>query len=390
VEGETSMTNQSERHEVVVIGAGQSGLAAGYNLARRGLDFVILEAGDRVGDVWRKRYDSLLLYSPASGDELPGLRFPLPRRAFPTGRQMADYLEAYATHHQLPVRTGIRVQRLSAAGSGEGEAGFEVSTTSGTYVADQVIVATGAFQHPRIPDFAAQLDSTILQLHSSEYRGPHQLADGPVLVVGVGHSGADLGHEVALAGHRTILSGRVPGQLPVPIDSWRGRHLEYPVARFMFTKLFTLGTPVGRRLAAKARAGTFAPPLLRVRRQELKAAGVELREARTVGVEGGKPRLADGSVLDVRNVIWCTGFRPDFGWIDLPILTAGVWPVQRRGVIESVPGLYVLGLPFLYSFASLLVLGAPRDAAHVVDQLAARARDRTAQPATADAGTSAA
>jgi putative flavoprotein involved in K+ transport len=106
-------------------------------------------------------------------------------------------------------------------------------------------------------------------------------------------------------------------------------------------------------------------------------------------VEGGKPRLADGSVLDVRNVIWCTGFRPDFGWIDLPILTAGVWPVQRRGVIESVPGLYVLGLPFLYSFASLLVLGAPRDAAHVVDQLAARARDRTA-PATADAGTSAA
>jgi putative flavoprotein involved in K+ transport len=384
------MSNQSERHEVVVIGAGQSGLAAGYHLARRGFDFVILERGDRVGDVWRNRYDSLLLYSPASGDELPGLRFPLPQRVCPTGRQMADYLEAYATHHQLPVQTGTRVQRLAAAGSGDGQAGFEISTTSGTYVANQVIVATGAFQLPRIPDFAAQLDPTIRQLHSSEYRGPHQLADGPVLVVGVGHSGTDIGHEVALAGHRTTLSGRVPAQLPFPIDSWRGRYLEWPIARFLFSRIFTIGTPLGRRMAAKARAGMFAPPLLRNRRPELEKAGIELREVRTVGVEGGKPRLADGSVLDVRNVIWCTGFRPDYGWIDLPMETAGVWPAQRRGVIESVPGLYVLGLPFLHSFASLLVLGASRDAAHVVGRLAERAGERGAQPASADAGTSAA
>jgi putative flavoprotein involved in K+ transport len=352
--------------EVIVIGAGQSGLAAGYHLARRGIDFVILEADRRVGHVWRGRYDSLRLYSPAKLDSLPGLVFPLPGHAFPTGGQMADYLEAYAVHHQLAVRTGERVERLASAAGGDG---YEVTTGRSRYHARQVIVATGPFQRPFVPDFATQLDPAIQQIHSADYRNPSQLADGPVLVVGVSHSGADIACEVARAGHSTILSGTERGQLPFSVDSRRMRLL-WPVMRFVASGVLTLGTPIGRRLAPKIRA--HGGPLLRVRRSDLVRAGVRRYLAKVAGVQAGRPLLADGTALEVTNVVWCTGFRPDFSWIELRVTGEDGWPQQTRGVVESAPGLYFLGLPFLYAFASMLVVGAARDAAYVTDRVAAR------------------
>jgi putative flavoprotein involved in K+ transport len=363
----------SDRHEVVVIGAGQAGLAAGYHLAKRGIDFTVLEASRRVGDVWRERYDSLLLYSPARYNALPGLPFPLPRSAFPTGRQMADYLGAYADHHRLPVETGVRIDRVRASNETDG-AGYAISAEDRRYEANQVIVATGAFQRPHVPELAVRLDPGIRQLHSADYRGPHQLADGPVLVVGLSHSGADIAYELANAGHRTFLSGRAHGQLPFSVDSRRAR-LAWPVMRFVAWNVLTLRTPIGRRMAPKVRAG--GGPLLRVRRGDLERAGVTLHEARTVDVDGrGRPVLSDGTALDVANVVWCTGFRPDYCWIELPVIGEDGWPRERRGVVDAQPGLYFLGIPFLYSFTSMLVLGAGRDAAHVVDRLAARAADR--------------
>lgn len=354
-----------ERHEVVVIGAGQAGLAAGYHLARRGVEFVILEASRRVGDVWRDRYDSLLLYSPARYNALPGYPFPLARNVFPTGLQMGDYLEAYVARHQLPVRTDVRVDSLRAASHAGG--GYLVRAGERTYGADHVIVATGAFQRPYVPPFAAQLDPDIRQLHSADYRNPRQLADGAVLVVGVSHSGADLAHEVAAAGHRTILSGKAHGQLPFSVDSRRGA-LALPVMRFVAWNLLTLSTPIGRKMAPRVRKG--GGPLLRIRRSDLERAGVEQFEARTTGVSGGKPMLADGTVLDVANVIWCTGFRPEYRWIDVPVIGDDGWPRQFRGVVDSSPGLYFLGIPFLYSFTSMLVTGAGRDAGYVVERIA--------------------
>ena len=367
-------TSPSDRHEAVVIGAGQAGLAAGYYLARRGIDFTILEAGPRVGDVWRDRYDSLLLYSPARYDALPGLSFPLPGHAFPTGRQMADYLEAYADHHRLPIECGVRVDHLRATNEAGGAEGYTVSAGDRRYEANQVIVATGAFQRPHVPELASRLDPGIRQLHAADYRGPHQLAEGPVLIVGLSHSGADLAYEVANAGHRTFVSGKAHGQLPFSVDSRRAR-LAWPVMRFMASNVLTLGTPIGRKMAPKVRAG--GGPLLRVRRGDLTAAGVTLHEARTIDVDGrGRPVLSDGTALDVANVVWCTGFRPDYGWIELPVIGADGWPRERRGVVDDSPGLYFLGIPFLYSFTSMLVLGAGRDAAYVVDRLAARAADR--------------
>ncbi len=358
------------RYAVIVIGAGQTGLAAGYHLARRGIDFTILEGSARVGNVWRARYDSLRLYSPAKYDALPGLPFPLAGHAFPTGRQMGDYLEAYAAHHRLPVETNVRVEGMDSAVEFGQAGGYVVSAGERVYEAEQVIVATGAFQRPYVPDVGASLDPAIRQLHSADYRGPHQLADGPTLVVGLSHSGADIAHEVAAAGHPTFVSGRSHGQLPFSVDSRRAR-AAWPILRFLALNVLTLGTPVGRKMAPHVRHG--GGPLLRVRRGDLRSTGVVLRDARTVGTdEAGRPTLADGTVLDVTNVIWCTGFRPDYSWIHLPIPLEDGWPLQRRGVVAATPGFYILGVPFLYGFTSMLVLGAGRDADYVADRVAER------------------
>ena len=359
----TTTESSTIRTDVLVIGGGQAGLAAGYHLQRRGFDFRIVEADARIGDVWRRRYDSLLLYSLAGYDALPGVPFPLPKSAFPTGRQMADYLESYAAHLELPVDTGVRIDRLETPGA-ESEP-FVAIAGDHRYEAGQVIVATGTFQKPHVPALAAELDPQIRQLHSSEYRNPAQLADGPALVVGLSHSGSDIAHDIA-ATHQVILSGKAHGQIPVPLDTWRGR-LGFRVVAAFARHVATLDSPIGRRMAPEVKKG--GGPLLRWRKPELLAAGVELTDVRTTGVEDGKPVLGDGRVLDVANVIWCTGFRSDYGWISppLPVDELGT-PEQYRGV-SGVPGLYFMGLVFQYSFASMNVHGVSRDAAYVVDRI---------------------
>ena len=357
--------NQSvERFDVLVIGAGQAGLAAGYHLSQRGIRFAILEANERVGDNWRARYDSLRLYSPARYDGLPGMAFPMARNAFPTGHEMADYLESYASRFGLPVLTGVSVDALRPSEGDRG--GYVVTAGARRFEASQVVVANGPFREPRVPEFAGELDPAIRQLHSAEYRDPSQLRDGPVLIVGVSHSGADLALE-ASATHRTYISGRSHGELPFSVDSRRGR-LALPVLKFIAFNLLTLRTPVGRKMAPKVRRG--GAPLLRARRADLLKAGVEWIEARTVGVSDGRPMLADGQVLDVANVVWCTGFRPDYSWIDLPVVGDDGWPLEDRGVARTAPGLYFLGVPFQSGFTSMLVVGADRDAAHVARRIA--------------------
>ena len=351
--------------DTVIIGGGQTGLAAAHHLARRGLDFVVLEANDRIGDVWRSRWDSLRLYSPAKYDALPGMPLPGPGHRFPTGREMGDYLESYAERQQLPVRTGVKVTRVRADGDG-----YAVETSDGTLSARQVIVATGPFQHPWTPEGARELDPGIRQIHSVDYRRPDQLADGPVLVVGLSHSGADVAHEAAVAGHHTIVAGKAHGQLPYPVDSRRAR-LAWPLMRFVASNVLTRRTPIGRKMAPMVRAG--GGPLLRYRRQELLADGVELRPARFSGARDGRPMLADGSVLDVATVVWCTGFRPDFSWVEAANVDELGWPIESRGEAAGAPGLYFLGLPFQFGFTSMLVLGAGRDAGVVADAVARRA-----------------
>ncbi len=351
-----------ERCETVIIGAGQAGLAAGYHLGRRGRSCVILETKPRIGDVWRDRFDSLRLFTPARYDRLPGMRFPGPSWSFPTKDQMGDYLEAYATHFDLPVRTGVTVGQLSRSGEC-----FLIRADSHLLEADNVVVASGTWQSPVTPSLAAELEPAIRQLHSADYRNPSQLAPGPVLVVGASHSGADIAYEVAGRGHKTILSGRIHGEVPFQIEG-RPARVFTRVLWFMANHVLTLRTPIGRKASAEIRMG--GGPLLRIRSRDLAAAGVEHTAARVTGVSDGKPSLADGRVLDVANVIWCTGFRKDLDWIRIPVTGDDAWPQQTRGVVPSVPGLYFVGLPFLQAFTSMLVGGVGRDAAHVAKHIA--------------------
>lgn len=357
---------KTERIDTVVIGGGQAGLSAGYHLARRGMPFVILDADARIGDHWREHWDSMRLYSPAWSDGLPGMRFPAPNYHYPSGREMGDYLEAYASKFDLPVRSGTRVDGVRPTDGPEG--GYLVASGDWRYEAKQVIVATGAFSRPHVPGFAAELDPSIRQLHSSDYRNPAQLQGGPVLVVGVSHSGADVAYETAQT-HRTFLAGHAHGELPIRvIDTWRAR-LVWPLLVLVASHVLTMRTPIGRKMAPFVRMG--GGPLLRIRSADLARVGVERCDQRVVGVLDGKPALADGQVLDIANVVWCTGFRPDYGWVAVPdFVGADGWPNGTRGVVETAPGLYFLGVPFTYGFTSMLVAGAGRDAGYVVDRIA--------------------
>jgi putative flavoprotein involved in K+ transport len=296
------------------------------------------------------------------------MRFPAKRTAYPTTHEMAEYLESYAARFELPVRSSTSVEALSKDGDR-----FVVTCGDRTFESENVVVATGVMQTPYVPAFASGLDPGITQLHSNDYRTPGQLSDGAVLVVGASHSGADIAFEVA-PGHHTILSGPDRGQIPVRVDTRRGR-MGFRVLAFAGKHVFTMDTPVGRKMRHEVRHS--GAPLLRYRRKDLRAAGVERTVSRTVGVDGGRPVLDDGRVLDVQNVVWCTGFRNDFSWIEVPFdREDDGYPAQYRGAVPSAPGLYFVGLLFLHSFTSMLIYGAGRDAKRVVEHLAARPADR--------------
>lgn len=355
-----------ERFEVIVIGAGQAGLSVGYHLQRQGRSFVILDAEERIGDVWRRRWDSLRLFTPAKFDGLWGMPFPAPPDSFPTKDEMADYLEAYRARFNLPVRSRARVDRLYRRNGV-----YVVSVGGRELEAEQVVVAMANYQQPNLPAFAAELRPDIVQLHSSRYRNPAQLRAGAVLVAGAGNSGAEIALELA-ADRETWLAGRDTGEVPFQIHGWAARlFLARFVLRFIFHRVLTLRTPIGRRARAKLTAQ--GGPLIRVKAAALIAAGVK-RAPRVVGVEGGLPVLEDGRVLDVANVVWCTGFQPGFSWIDLPVFGNGGHPLHDGGVARGAPGLYFVGLHFLYGFSSAMVHGVGRDAARIAAASAREAR----------------
>lgn len=359
-----SASSIPDQAETVIIGAGQAGLALGQQLAQRDRRFVILDALDRVGDNWRRHYDSLRLYSPACIDGLPGLPFPAPPYHYPTRDEMADYLQTYAEHFDLPVHLRTRVDQVRPGGDG-----YVVSTTSGQRIsAANVVVATGTFGRPHTPGFAVDLDPTIVQMHSSQYRRPAQLQPGPVLVVGASHSGSDIALEVATE-HDTVLAGRDTGQVPFDVEGPAMRVLRR-VLPFVTTKVLTIRTPIGRKIRPKIRE--HGAPLLRVKRKHLAAARVERAEERVVAAHDGRPQLDGGRVLDVANVIWATGFRQDFSWIRLPIVGDDGWPRETRGVVDDAPGLYFMGLAFQYAFGSMLLVGVEQDARHVAAHIAQR------------------
>jgi putative flavoprotein involved in K+ transport len=358
------MSNTTYQYDTIVIGGGQAGLAAGYHLKQQGQDFIIVDASERVGDAWRNRWDSLHLFTPARYCGLPGMPFPAPPHSFPTKDEMADYLEAYARRFELPIRTRTRVDRLSKEGDH-----FVLTAGNQRFESANVIVAMANWQKPSVPEFAGELDPGIVQLHSSEYKNPSQLKDGAVLIVGAANSGAEIALDVA-TDHPTWLSGNHPGHVPFRIDSFLGRLILVTlVLRVLFHRIATVKTPIGRKMRAKIK--NHGMPLVRTKPNDLNSAGIK-RVPRTVGVQDGQPVLQDGDVLDVANVIWCTGFHPGFSWIDLPVFSEGQEPDHERGVVTRVPGLYFVGLTFIYAASSSQIHGVERDAKYVANVIASR------------------
>ena len=365
-----------ERFDTVVIGGGQAGLAMGFCLKEQERDFAILDAGDRVGDAWRRRWDSLRLFTPAALSGLPGMPLPFPGGYFPTKDETADYLEEYARKLDLPVRLGRHVDSLRRERDG-----YLVSAGNERYVAENVVVATGPYHTPRIPDFAGRLDPSITQLHSSAYRKPDQLPEGNLLVVGAGNSGAEISLELA-ATRKTYLSGRDTGHVPGGVHQSRlSRHIlvGWFVASWLLGRL-TVDTRLGQKGREFNRSR--GAPLVRLTPKDLIKAGVE-RVPRVEGVVDGKPKLADGRALEVSVVVWATGFKPDFGWIELPVFGEDGYPLQHRGVVDDTPGLYFLGLPFQHTFASAVVGGVGRDARYIAEHIAERAIGRESKAAEA-------
>ena len=363
------MNNQTQNYETIVIGGGQVGLVTGYFLKQQRRDFVILDANQQIGDSWRNRWDSLRLFTPARYDGLAGMPFPAPPDHFPTKDEMADYLEKYAAHFNLPVRTGIRVDRLTREGDR-----FVVQAGDLRYKAENVVVAMASFQEHHVPAFAHDLDPGIRQIHAANYRNPSQLQEGGVLIVGAGNSGAEIALEVAPE-HQTWMSGRDTGHIPFRIESTAARLvLIRLVLRGLFHRLLTIDTPIGQKV--RPRLISKGNMLVRTKPKDLAAAGVE-RVPRTTGVRNGLPLLEDGRTIDVANVIWCTGYHPGFSWIDLPI-KGEKEPFHKRGVVPSQPGLYFVGLNFLYAASSTMIHGISRDAEYIVRQIVAHSPRKVA------------
>jgi putative flavoprotein involved in K+ transport len=352
-----------ERVHTIVIGGGQAGLAVGYHLTRLGIAHLILDAHGRVGDAWRRRWNSLRLFTPACYNGLPGMPFPADPNVFPTKDEMADYLEAYATRFALPVRSGVRVDALAR----EGER-LVVRAGARELEADNVVIAMSIWQQARVPAFARDLHPDITQLHAADYRDPSQFRNGPVLVVGAGNSGYEIALDAA-RGHATLVAGRDTGHIPFRIDGLAARLiLRRLVLGFLFHHVLTVRTPLGRRMRGRIEQGGW--PLVRLRPADLVAAGVA-RLPRVAGVQDGRPLLEDGRIVDVANVVWCTGFQAGLSWVRLPAFQDEE-PVQERGVVRGEPGVYVVGHPFVYAVSSGMVHGVGRDAAYVARHIAAR------------------
>ncbi len=344
----------TERREVVVVGGGQAGLAIGYFLRRQGHDFVILEAAREPAAAWRERWDSLRLFTPARYDGLPGMAFPGDAERYPGRDEVAEYLTDYAGRFDLPVELASRVQSIRRASGG-----YVVELDDRAYEALQVVVATGPFQVPLVPSIADSLDAAVMQLHSSAYRTPGAIPEGPVLVVGGGNTGFQIAEELS-ASHEVHLSiGSRQTPLPQRI---LGRDLFwYLDATGLIRK--TTQSRIGRRMEGRDTLIGSTPRALRRRH------GVELH-GRTVGARGSTVSFSDGTDLEVRTIVWATGFRVDHSWIDVPVFDDDGRVVHRRGVTES-PGLYFLGLSWQHTRGSALLGWVKDDAAHIAQEISA-------------------
>jgi putative flavoprotein involved in K+ transport len=339
--------------DVLVIGAGQAGLALAWHLNRRGARYLLIDAAPKIGHSWRTRWDSLRLFTPAQYDSLPGTPFPAEPDTHPTKDQVADYLATYAETHAIPVLTGTRVTRL------EHRPGlFTAHTPRGAFYARQVVIATGAFHHPHIPTINGSFDPRVQQLHSSTYRNPNQLpVDGRVLVVGAGNSGLQIATELHAGRPAIVATGTQPVALP---QRFAGRDLFW-----WLDKLGVMDKSADSALARRVRAR--GDLVIGTDRKQMARDGIDFR-SRLVAAEGSTATFADGTSTEVDAVVWATGFKPDFTWIDADVTTPDGHLRHHEGRTDA-PGLMVLGQPWQCTRGSALLGFVQRDAEHIAEQL---------------------
>jgi putative flavoprotein involved in K+ transport len=355
----------TNHRDVVVVGGGQAGLAIGYYLAKQGTDFTILEAASEPAAAWRERWDSLKLFTSARYDSLPGMEFPGDPNRYPSRDEVADYLTDYARRFELPVELNSRVRSIRKTVQAH-----VLELDDRTYEADQVVVATGPFQVPFIPTIADRLDEGVVQMHSTAYRSPQSVPDGRVLVVGGGNTGFQIAEE--LLSFREVHLSIGSRQTPLP-QRILGRDLFwYLDATGLIRK--TTASRIGKRMQQREDTLIGSNPR-RARRH-----GIELH-GRAVAAAGSSVAFADGADLDVRGVIWATGFRVDHSWIDVPVFDENGRAAHERGVTRS-PGLYFLGQLWQHTRGSALLGWVKDDAAYVADRVAAFST-ATAEPALA-------
>jgi len=346
--GAPSPQGDSTALDVLVIGAGQSGLSMAWHLARRGVRYLLVDAAPEVGHSWRTRWDSLRLFTSARYDGLPGGGFPGAQDTYPSKDQVADYLSGYADRHAFPIQTDTRVTRLAPY-----DGGLAAHTNQGVLYARRVVVATGAFQVPVLPNIDGSFSAPAV--HSSQYRRPTDLPEGRVLVVGGANSGLQIAEELVHDRAVVLASGSNPPAVPQRL---LGRDLFW-----WLTRLGLMDKGTDSRLAKRMRAR--GDLVVGTSRKALQKAGVDVRP-RLVSASGGTASFADGSSIDVASVVWATGFRPDYSWIDAPAVTddAGT-PRHDGGRSLAVAGLWFLGLPWQRTRGSALLGFVKRDAAHL-------------------------
>jgi putative flavoprotein involved in K+ transport len=345
------MEPETSHWNTVIIGGGQAGLAVGYFLKSMNVKFIILDENQRIGDSWRKRWDSLKLFTPSQHDCLPGMPFTLAKGSFPGKDEMADYLDRYVNEFSLPVQLKVKVNQVFNRNGH-----YEIATSLQKLISDNVVIATGTNPFPKIPAISSDLNPEIFQVHSSLYSNPGTLPPGDVLVVGAATSGIEIALELSQT-HKTFISGKPTFHIPDNVLKYGGE-----LYWWFVSNIITVRTPVGKKAKKKILNG--GSPLIRVSSRDLEVAGVKCLP-RVIGTENGYPKLEDGTVTKVKSVIWATGYRPDFSWIGMDVTDETGWPLSERGVSPVSKGLYFIGMPFQYGLTSGLVGGVGRDAAYI-------------------------
>ena len=344
---------------VLVVGAGQAGLAAGYHLRRAGIPFVIVDSNDRVGDSWRRRYASLTLFTPRQFSALPGAAIPGNRELYPTRGEFADYLEAYAGLFYLPLQLNSRVVRLQRPPGGE----FEATLESGEILAaTHVVIATGGFQIPLVPKLAAGFGPAVTQLTAETYRDPASVPDGVVLIVGDGASGRDIAAELASKRPTLLAAGKPRKLFPERFlgkSIWWWLHwsgLMRAPADSAIGRLMRRTDPFpdrDRNLDSLARKGVRLMP--------------RLTEA-----AGTRAKFADGGEAEIGSVIWAVGYRDDSDWVQISAAKNPDGSFAHTNGVSPVPNLFFVGRPWQRNRASALIMGAGRDAGAIVKLISER------------------